>query len=228
VDCGSTSVTLLCNEAYEFQATATDNCDVDPEISCSFESTNPDHIVLVEVLGNGLYRVTLTGSNVVTVTCVAADECGNASDPCSFTISATCNQACSPGYWRNSQHFDEWCLAGFNPVADYCYAGPATLFADAFGLVDFSSTEIPSWFDPTTLTLLDAVSTSGGTFNQVLFHGSAALLNAAHPEVSAGAGVAEVQAMMQAAFSGAISFSEAQAYFTGLIQQEEDGGCPID
>jgi len=227
VACGSGDVTISCGVPYEFQATATDNCDVDPEISCSFESADPLAIVLVEVLGNGHYRVTLNASNVVTVTCTATDDCGNDSAPCSFTISATCDQACSPGYWRQSQHFDEWCAAGYQPVDDYCGPGAATLFVDAFNISDFSSGEIPGDFDP-GITLLEAVSLSGGDFNQALFLGSASLLNAAHPGVGAGAGVAQVQQMMQNAFAGTITFAQAKTYFAGLIAQESDGGCPLN
>jgi hypothetical protein len=227
VSCNSTNVEVACGEPYEFTATGSDNCDANPVVACTFVSTNPG-ATSIQDLGNGHYIVTLSATAVVTVTCTATDDCGNESDPCSFTISATCNQACSPGYWRQSQHFDEWCLAGFQPVDNYCGAGPATLFADAFNLTDFSSAEIPASFDETTLTLLEAVNMSGGDFAQSLFLGSAALLNAAHPSVGAGAGVTQVQQVMQDAFDGTISFAQAKIYFAGLIAQEDDGGCPLN
>ena len=68
---------------------------------------------------------------------------------------------------------------------------------------------------------------SAGNFNQALFHGSAALLNAANPNVGFGASVATIQAKMQQAFAGTISFAEAFAFFVDLnIKNGEcDGGC---
>jgi hypothetical protein len=179
----------------------------------------------VTELGNGRFRLTLTGSTVVTVTCTAFDECGNASDSCTFTVSATCGQACSPGFWRN--HPNDWCKTGFNPTLNHCFTGPATKFVDAFMITNFTSGQIPNNFNK-NITLLQAVSLSGGTFNQALFQGSAALLSASHPDVSFPASVADIKKKMQDAFAGVITFSEAKTYFTQLNRAEQEGGCPID
>jgi len=144
---------------------------------------------------------------------------------CPEFVNTPPGQACSPGFWRHEQKFPYWCECepAFNPVANYCFAGPATKFVDAFELTDTSAAP---WFDVNT-TLLTAVNQSGGTFNQVLFKGTASLLNAAHPEVN-NATVEDVRSVMQQAFAGDISFEAAQAYFNGLIALEYVGGCPLD
>jgi hypothetical protein len=216
--------TLECNVPYCFTPTAADNCDPDPDISCEvIASSDPTRVEFDPV---GLC-VTLTATAWATIECTAYDYCDNASDPCSFTVEATCNQACSPGYWRN--HPDSWCLTPFNPVDDWCFDGPATLFVDAFEIVcpgDCTSGEIPESFDPATLTLLDAVSTSGGSFNQALFHGSAALLSS--HAVSFPVGPLAVVALMQDAFDGTITFDEAFDIFSTWNAAEAEGGCPLD
>ena len=216
--------TVACGAPTEFLVTAEDNCDDTPVIECTFsDSFNPDRFTVTE-LGNGRFRLTLTASTVVTVTCTAMDACGNTSDSCTFTVSATCSQACSPGYWRN--HPKSWCKTGFNPTLNHCFTGPATKFADAFGITNFSSTQIPASFNK-NITLLQAVSLSGGTFNQVLFQGSAALLSGSHPDVSFPASPAAIKQKMRDAFAGVITFNEAKAYFTQLNQAEKEGGCPL-
>jgi len=78
------------------------------------------------------------------------------------------------------------------------------------------------------MTLLKAVSTTGGMFNQTLFLGTAALLNSSHPDVDAGASVAEVKEVMQDAFAGDITFQEAKNYFAYLISLEDIDGCPLN
>ena len=217
---------VQCDVPIDFTITAADNCDANPTINCTFtDPPDPDRFV-VEVLGNGVYRLTLTGTTTVTVTCDATDACGNAGASCSFEVSAQCgDQACSPGYWRN--HPDEWCPAGFNPTPGHCFPGSATKFVDAFGITDFSSPEIPSSFKG-NLRLLEAVNMSGGTFNQTLFHGSAALLSASHPGVNFGATAEFIRLTMRDAFAGVMSFQDAFDIFRALNDLELIGGCPLN
>jgi hypothetical protein len=75
--------------------------------------------------------------------------------------------------------------------------------------------------------LLQAVSLTGGSFNQALFQGSAALLNAAALGGNFPASVAQVQKVMQDAFAGVITFSQAQSIFSGWNSVESQGGCPL-
>ncbi len=226
-NCPSDAI-IACGDVFEVTLMADDNCDPNPVFVCEFsDDFDPDRFTVTE-LGNGSFQLILQATTVVTVTCTAADICGNTSEVCMFTVSATCNQACSPGFWKNPVHFDRWCEAGLNPTDNYCGpALPATKFTDAFGITDLSSPEIPGDFNP-DMTLLEAVNSSGGTFNQTLFHGSAALLSASHPEVSFPSAPGGVKTTMQQAFAGTISFAEAFATFKALNDAEQEGGCPID
>ena len=74
---------------------------------------------------------------------------------------------------------DEWADTGYDPAGD---------FDGTFG-VDF--------FNP-DITLLDAVNLGGGGIKKVARHGTAALLNAADPDVNYPFTVAEVIAKVQA------------------------------
>jgi hypothetical protein len=162
--------------------------------------------------------------------CTSTDTC------CRDLIVNQCGgQACSPGYWKQDQHFAAWCVAGFNPVADYCFPGPATLFKDAFNMTvaDFVQ-PLPSGFNPSTTTLLQAVRTSAqGCDKQILFQGTAALLDAAAiPNFQHS--VADVQALMKNSFSangapGHVARCTAANTFAGWISTgEAQGGCPCN
>jgi hypothetical protein len=217
---------VACGEPFEFTLIADDNCDPEPRFECSYsDAADPDRFT-VEDLGGGAVRLTLTASTVVTVTCVAVDACGNTSDACTFTVSATCNQACSPGFWKNN--LSSWCDTGLYPEDGSCGDpdSDATLFKDAFMITDFSSTEVPAGFNQ-NLTLLEAVKQTGGDFNQTLFHGSAALLSALSPDVGFPAVPDDLKSVMQDAFSGEIAFADAAAYFKALNAVEAEGGCPL-
>ncbi|MHC4065507.1 MAG: HYR-like domain-containing protein, partial [Planctomycetota bacterium] len=221
---------LTCGVEFCFTATAEDNCDPDPAIDCAvIAASDPTRVEFVPQAGNGEFCVTLTASATATIECTATDICTNGSDPCAFDVSATCNQACSPGFWRNN--LEEWCdFTPFNPFDNFCGAGlSATLFVDAFEFAcpgGCTNPEIPASFDPATLTLHDAVDTSGGSFNQALFHGSAALLSSY--AVSFPVGPQAVLDEMQDAFAGVITFTEAFNTFATWNAAENEGGCPLD
>ena len=78
---------------------------------------------------------------------------------------------CTPGYWKQEQHFDSWVATGYSPgdlVGDVFPVAPAELAGDS---------------------LLDALKYKGGPGElgaaRILLRSSvAAVLNAAHPDVS--------------------------------------------
>ena len=70
-------------------------------------------------------------------------------------------EGCTPGYWRTSQHFDDW-TAPYTPSTLF-----GSVFADAF----------PG------MTLLEVLQLGGDGLNALGRHAVAALLNAASPEV---------------------------------------------
>ncbi|MCU0595637.1 MAG: carboxypeptidase regulatory-like domain-containing protein, partial [Desulfobacterota bacterium] len=85
----------------------------------------------------------------------------------------------TPGYWKQSQHFDDW--IGFNPGDRY---------EKVFG-VDASGCP----------TLLEALQANGGGANALLRHSTAALLNAAHPNIEYAYTKTQIISMVRGAFA---------------------------
>jgi hypothetical protein len=114
-------------------------------------------------------------------------------------------QGCTPGYWRQPQHFGNW-------TSPYSPENPATLFAevfaDAFG----------------GKSLLQVVWLGGGGKNALGRHAVAALLNAASGDVDYPYTPAEVVSLVNLALTGDANAIEAQkdefARFNEL-------GCPL-
>jgi hypothetical protein len=86
-------------------------------------------------------------------------------------------EGCTPGYWKN--HLESWPPTGLSPFDD---------FDTTFGV---------DYFDP-DITLDEAVNARGGGTNKVARHGTAALLNALHPDVNYSVSAADVIAAVQA------------------------------
>ena len=112
----------------------------------------------------------------------------------------TGDDGCTPGYWKN--HLDAWEATGYVPDDS---------FSTVFGV---TATGNP--------TLLQAANTGGGGESALLRHATAALLNAASPDVDYAYTVAEVIAMVQ------------NAYATGDFEATKDlfdiannAGCPL-
>lgn len=117
---------------------------------------------------------------------VADAECKKGDVPVGGSVSFTFittpipnggGEGCTPGFWKN--HLDAWGPTGFTPGDD---------FDTTFG-VDL--------FDP-DITLDDAINAKGGGVKKLARHGTAALLNAAHPDVDYPLSVAQVIAAVQA------------------------------
>ena len=201
-----------------FRASTSDNC-VDAQLTSSkILAITADSLdrVTVTPLPAETATITITGPAMVMGSFTATDDCGNVSEPFEFTVFVKLGrEACSQGFWKN--HPESWGPTGF---------APDDLLLDAFLITDVSSPEIPADFD-VDLTLMSALQATGGSFNQTLLQGVAALLNAAHPEVDFPARVRDVQAVMQAAFSGEISFDEARAAFNVWNAAERQCGCPV-
>jgi hypothetical protein len=82
-------------------------------------------------------------------------------------------EGCTPGFWKN--HADvirfpgAWPLTGYEPTDD---------LEDVFGI------DLPSEYDD--WDLLEALNAGGGGLNALMRHATAALLNAAHPDLDYG------------------------------------------
>jgi hypothetical protein len=145
----------------------------------------------------------LTGSFGVTAEVYRYD------DRLKFTFEGTWNvicdepsggQGCTPGYWRQEQHFDSW--VNYSP-SDY--------YDPTFGV------------DGSFETLLDAVWARGGGEKALARHAVAALLSASSPDVDYAFTVGEIMAMVQAAYdSGDFEYAKNQ------FEYQNELGCPLD
>lgn len=220
ISMGSGTTQFICDGApLSFLIEGTDNCgEVDISIvNIAWLSGSSKTRVDVKPHPDGSVSIIASGPAVITGTAIADDGCGNAAEEFEFAIVAKLGrEACSQGFWKN--HYQRWPPTGYSPD---------DRFVEAFGITDLSSQEIPASFDP-TMTLGQAFDASGGTFNQVLVQGTAALLNAAHPSVDFPAKEESmVKATMRAAFAGEITFSEAITFFLIINDAEKECGCPI-
>jgi hypothetical protein len=113
-------------------------------------------------------------------------------------------QGCTPGYWRQEQHFDNW-TSPYTPDTPF-----STVFEDAF----------PGQ------TLGQVVQLGGGGLNALGRHAVAALLNAASSGVSyAYQTPADVINAFNAAFPGSDFQYEA---LKNEFERENERGCPLN
>lgn len=108
----------------------------------------------------------------------------------------------TPGYWKAKNHRDDWIPTGYST-------------GDSFSTV-FGVTQVPD------KTLLQALNTGGGGVRKLLRHGTAALLNAAHPGVDYPLTVGEVIGWVQYAYAED-KFGDVADMFAGFNQL---GGSP--
>jgi hypothetical protein len=113
----------------------------------------------------------------------------------------TLPQGCTPGYWRQRQHFGQW-AAPYRPNA---------LFSEIFNVG-----RIPG------LRLRDAVRLTGGGINALRRHTVAALLNAASPAVHYPLSVQEVIAEYNAAVLAGTFRAQKDRFATF-----NELGCPL-
>jgi uncharacterized repeat protein (TIGR01451 family) len=129
---------------------------------------------------------------------VTVEDC----DPSTVEIEGG-GQGCTPGYWKQTQHFDSWTA----PLT------PGTLFSDVF------EDAFPG------MTLLQVLEQGGGGLKALGRHTVAALLNAASPGVSYDVTEQGVIDMFNAVFPGSKSnYNRLKNYFEGFNEQ----GCPLN
>ena len=115
-------------------------------------------------------------------------------------------EGCSPGYWKQDQHFDSWQVYS-----------PTDTFNTVFGV---------SGPFPDSLTLLEALNLTGGGVNALARHAVAALLDSIHSGVDYALSPAEVIAETQAALaSGDATLIEATKNKFRVLNER---GCPLD
>lgn len=140
------------------------------------------------------------------------DSNGNICDSSANSIVPVCvafdliekfgGDGCTPGYWKQSHHFDSWTA----PLT------PDTLFSDMFGSDVFGD-----------MTLLDVLKQGGGKVKALGRHAVAALLNANSPDVSFDRSTTQVKMMFNNALSDG-NIEEVKNTFEGFNEQ----GCPLN
>jgi hypothetical protein len=115
-------------------------------------------------------------------------------------------EGCTQGYWGQEQHFDSWGPTGYTTT---------TLFSSAFGRT------LP---DPNA-TLLDALNPQGSVsqLEQLAQQATAALLNAAHPDINYPLTTAQVISKFQAAFDSG-NYEATKDLFDGY----NNSFCPLN
>jgi hypothetical protein len=120
----------------------------------------------------------------------------------------TLGEECSPGYWKQTQHFDSY-PASINPLST------------TFGSI-FASAPAPY----ATKTFPQAIDSNGGGFNALARHAAAAYLNSL--TMAYGLTPTEVVNMVNAAFAAgpnSQALKDALAVFEGFL---EDENCPLN
>jgi hypothetical protein len=111
-------------------------------------------------------------------------------------------QGCTPGYWRQTHHFDSWVPTSYAPTNSYNVT---------FGV------------NGAYATLRDAVGANGGGEGALARHAVAALLNAANPNVNYAYSVADIIAGVQAAYA-----SRNFEPFKNALDTANNAGCPLN
>ena len=128
------------------------------------------------------------------------DDGDGCSADCTFEVGG---DGCTPGYWKQSQHFDSW-------TAPYT---PDTMFSDVF------ENAFPG------MTLLDVLSQGGGGLNALGRHTVAALLDAASSNVNYDRSESQVIDMFNNVYPGSKGsyngIKDILAYFN-------EQGCPLN
>ena len=133
------------------------------------------------------------------------------SDPAWVSCFERGDEGCTPGYWKQPQHWHYW----------YNYE-PANGFFDVFDRTITISWSMEGKPVPTTNpTLLQALQAKGGGINALARHAVAALLNAYSPDVSYAYNSDEVIAMTQASIDSGVYEPTKN-----IFEQANEAGCP--
>jgi len=155
-----------------------------------------------------------------TATAQGVDELGGTVGPVNddACVEAVIPQGCTPGYWKNNAA--KWGAVSWGPTG----YSPDDLFSDVFGVVITVRSGGKSTIeDP---TLLEALQANGGGVNALARHAVAALLNAAHPNISyAMSHTAVITAVHDALSSGDPGAIET---VKGQLGEYNEAGCSLD
>jgi cysteine-rich repeat protein len=164
------------------QATAQETCGGENQPECSY-------------CGDGTVDV---GEQCDDGNEINGDGCSNTCE----TEQPPDTEGCTPGYWKQTQHFDSW--VGYSPNQLF-----SSVFEDAF----------PG------LTLLQVLNLGSGSLNALGRHTVAALLNAASGDVNYGQTPQDIIDAFNAVYPG--TAKEYETLKNSFVADNERG-CPIN
>jgi hypothetical protein len=137
---------------------------------------------------------------------------GYATDSTTTVTTTPEGEGCTPGFWKQEQHFDSW--TGFSP---------SQTLESVFNVPDSLGLD--------NATLLEALNFGGGPGvlggAQILLRaGVAALLNAASPDVDYPLSTAEVISAVNAALAS--GDRDTMLDLAGVLDANNNLGCPLD
>lgn len=116
-------------------------------------------------------------------------------------VPVTGGEGCTPGYWKQDHHFDDW------PV------DLSTTFASVFGSSTLDA----------DLTLLEALQLRGGKLNALARAAAAAFLSAESGDVDYAFSTSDVVSMVNAAFEGSADVEATK----DTLDEANNAGCPL-
>jgi len=172
-----------------------------------------DYFILPQTGDNGVAVVSLGPTAGVGKMVVTFSIYGGAIDNIVFTSPAVGNGGCTPGYWKQEQHFDSWTT--YNPST------PFLEVFDRYIVIKWSEKGKPE--DTSNPTLLQALQANGGGINALARHAVAAWLNADNPEIEYAFTTSGVITLFQAAYDSG-DFESAK----DILEEANEVGCPLD
>jgi hypothetical protein len=142
-------------------------------------------------------------TNIVTASGTDAINGGTVTATARATCEILGGEGCTPGYWKQPQHFDSW-TAPYAPNQQF-----SLYFENAF----------PG------MTLLQVLQQGGGGLNALGRHTVSALLNAASPDVSYAFSPAQVISAFNSVFPGTDAQYEA---LKNRFATENERLCPLN
>jgi hypothetical protein len=140
---------------------------------------------------------------------------------------STGDDGCTPGYWKQSQHFGSY-AAPFSPNQTMFNA-----FAPFGGTPNFPKVKNKADINENVITLQQALSQGGGDTNALLRHFIAAVLNAANNNVNSQyENIPEIVTAVKAVLAGQTATLGGQQYNTvdalkNALAASNEGGCPL-
>ncbi len=126
-------------------------------------------------------------------------------------------EGCTPGFWKQEQHFDSWDGTGYSPDTKF---SDVDVFDRVIAIRWSQKGKPEPKSDP---TLLQALEAKGGGINALARHAVAALLNAANPGTNYFYTEGQIIAMVQKAID-----DENYKSTKDLLVEQNEMGCPLN